>query len=51
MYSDSREEGMAMLYLRKLQTPDGKTDDADSTTTNTMYVRIHHARDWRIERK
>lgn len=44
MYSDTREEAMAMLYLRKSQTSKGLhsrwEDDADPTTTTTMYVRI-----------
>lgn len=44
MYSDTREEGVAMLYLRTLQTQKGLhsrwEDDADSTTTNTMCVRV-----------
>lgn len=44
MYSDTREEGMAMLYLRKSQTSKGLharwEDKADPTTTNAMYIRI-----------
>lgn len=45
MYSDTREEGMATLYLRKSQTSKGlhaRWEGNADPTTNAMYIRIQH---------